>query len=146
MAERATKKLKKRTYKAQSENLWLVRKLEKFQKDKEKCETERFANVDRFMGGELGKGDYLRVRQKLSQKAECLDQQIAEVTAKLHEGEAAADDGIRDAIAMMKKYSGEQKLTKEIADVFIDKILIYDPKHMEIQWKLPDEVIKFTEK
>ena len=30
-------------------------------------------------------------------------------------------------------------------DVFIDRILIYDPKHIEIQWKLPDEVIKFIE-
>ena len=130
---------------AKSENLRLAKKLEKLQKDKEKCETERFANVDRFMVGELEKDDYLRVRQELSRKAESLDQQIAEVTAKLHESEAAADDGVRDAVAMMKKYSGEQELTKEIVDVFIDRILIYDPKHIEIQWKLPDEVIKFIE-
>ena len=45
----------------------------------------------------------------------------------------------------MKKYAGEQELTKEIADVFIDRILIYDPKHIEVHWKLPDEVIKFIE-
>ena len=100
MAERATKKLKKRTDKTQSENLKLAKKLEKLQKDKKKCETERFSNVDRFMAGELEKDDYLRVRQEL---------------------------------------------TKEIVDVFIDRILIYDPKHIEIQWKLPDEVIKFIE-
>ena len=97
------------------------------------------------MAGELEKDDYLRVRQELSRKAESLDQQIAEVTAKLHESEAAADDGVREAVATMKKFSGEQKLTKEIADVFIDRILIYDPKHIEIQWELPDEVIKFIE-
>ena len=145
MADRATKKLKKRTDKTQSENLKLAKKLEKLQKDKKKCETERFANVDRFMAGELEKDDYLRVRQELTRKTECLDQQIAEVTAKLHESEAAADDGVREAVATMKKYSGEQELTKEIVDVFIDRILIYDPKHIEIQWKLPDEVIKFIE-
>ena len=29
--------------------------------------------------------------------------------------------------------------------MFIDRILIYDPKNIEIQWKLPDEVIKFIE-
>ncbi|WP_270247164.1 hypothetical protein [Coprococcus sp. AM11-30B] len=75
-----------------------------------------------------------------------MNQQITEVTAKLHESEAAADDGVREAVATMKKYSGEQKLTKEIADVFIDRILIYDSKHIEIQWELPDEVIKFIEK
>ena len=88
--------------------------------------------------------DYLRVRQGLTRKADSLDQQIAEVTVKLHESEAAADDGIRDAVATMKKYCSEQELTKEIVDVFIDRILIYDPKHIEIQWKLPDEVIKFA--
>ena len=55
------------------------------------------------------------------------------------------DDGMRDAVATMKKYSREQELNREIVDVFIDRILIYDPKHIEIQWKLPDEVIKFIE-
>lgn len=89
------------------------------------------------MAGELEKDDYLRVRQELSRKTESLNQQITKVTAKLHESEA---------VATMKKYSGEQKLTKEIADVFIDRILIYDSKHIEIQWELPDEVIKFIEK
>lgn len=64
---------------------------------------------------------------------------------KLHESEAAADNGVREAVATMKKYSGEQKLTKEIVDVFIDRILIYDPRHIEIHWKLPDELIKFIE-
>ena len=33
----------------------------------------------------------------------------------------------------------------DIADVFIDRILIYDPRHIEIQWKFPDEVIEFIE-
>lgn len=97
------------------------------------------------MAGELEKDDYLRIRQELFRKAELLDEQIEKVGAKLHENEAAADDGVRDAIGTMKKYSGEQELTKEIVDVFIDRILIYDPKHIEIQWKLPDEVIKFIE-
>lgn len=97
------------------------------------------------MAGNLEKDDYLRVRQELTRKTECLDQQIAEVAAKLHESEAAADDGVREAVATMKKYSEEQELTKEIVDVFIDRILIYDPRYIEIQWKLPDEVIKFIE-
>ena len=85
------------------------------------------------------------MREKLTRKAGRPDSQISEVSAELHEMEAAADDGVRDVLDTMKKYSGEQELTKEIVDVFIDRILIYDPKHIEIQWKLPDEVIKFIE-
>lgn len=36
-------------------------------------------------------------------------------------------------------------MTKEIVDAFVDKVLIYAPEHIEIQWKFPDEVIKFIE-
>ena len=145
MADAVGKKVKKRADKAESENLRTAKKLAKLQKDKEKCETERFSNVDRFMAEELEKDVYQRFRAELKRRAELLDKQIAEVSAKLHESESAADDGVRDAVSTMKKYSGEQELNREIVDVFIDRILIYDPKHIEIQWKLPDEVIKFIE-
>ena len=66
-------------------------------------------------------------------------------SAKLHESEAAADDGVRDAVSTMKKYSGETELSREIVEAFIDKVLIYDPEHIEIRWKFPDEVVKFIE-
>ena len=55
MADGAAKKAKKRSDKAESENLRTAKKLAKLQKDKEKCETERFSNVDRFMAGGTGK-------------------------------------------------------------------------------------------
>ena len=145
LAENAAKNVKKKADKAQGENLKLAKKLSKLQTDKEKCETERFSNVDRFMAGELKKDDYQRIRAELTRKAELLDKQIAEVSAKLHESEAAADDGVQDALNTMKRYSGADKLTREIADAFLDKILIYDPRHIEIRWKFSDEVIKFIE-
>lgn len=81
----------------------------------------------------------------MTRKSEVLDKQIAEVSAKLHESETAADDGVRDAVSTMKKYSGETELSREIVESFIDKVLIYDPEHIEIHWKSPDEVIEFIE-
>ena len=107
MADGAAKKAKKQSDKAESENLRTAKKLAKFQKDKEKCESKRFSNVDRFMAGELEKDDYQRIRAELMRRAELLDKQIAEVSAKLHESQTAADDGVRDAVSTMKKYSGE---------------------------------------
>ena len=145
MADGAAKKLKERADKAQGENLKLATKLAKLQQDKEKCETERFSNVDRFMAGNLDKDEYQRIRQELMRKAKRLDIQIGEVSAELHEMEAAADDGVREALDTMKGHSGEKELTREIAEAFVDKILIYDPEHIEIRWKFPDEVIKFIE-
>ena len=145
MADGAAKKVKQRSDKAESENLRTAKKLAKLQKDKEKCETERFSNVDRFMVGELEKDDYQRIRTELMRKADLLDKQIAEVSAKLHESEAAADDGVREALDTLKRYSGADELSRGILEAFIDKILIYDPGHIEIRWKFSDGVIKFIE-
>jgi len=64
----------------------------------------------------LEKDDYHRIRAELTRRAELLDKQIAEVAAKLHESEAAADDGVRDAVSTMKKYSGETELSREIVE------------------------------
>ena len=97
------------------------------------------------MAGELEKDDYQRIRAELTRRAELLDKQIAEISAKLLESEAAADDSVRDAVSTMKKYSGEMELSREIVEAFIDKVLIYDPEHIEVRWKFPDEVIKFIE-
>ena len=145
MADGAVKKVKKRSDKAESENLRTAKKLAKLQKDKEKCETERFSNVDRFMAGELEKDEYQRIRAELTRKAELLDKQIEEISARLHESEAAADDGVLEALDMLKRYSGTDELNREIVETFIDKILIYDPGHIEIRWKFSDEAIKFIE-
>lgn len=86
IADGASKKLKKQSARTESENLRVAMKLTGFQKDKEKCEFERFANVDRFMDGKLDKEEYQRIRVELSCKAETLDGKIAELQAKLHEG------------------------------------------------------------
>lgn len=49
------------------------------QREKEKCETDRFANVDQFMAGTLDKEIYQRRRADLNRIAEHLDQEIADV-------------------------------------------------------------------
>ena len=52
---------------------------------------------------------------------------------------------MQDALNTLKRYSGADELTREIAEAFLDKILIYDPGHIEIRWKFSDEVMKFIE-
>ena len=59
--------------------------------------------------------------------------------------EAKAKKKQLDAVSTMKKYSEETELSRDIVEAFIDKVLIYDPEHIEIRWKFPDEVIKFIE-
>lgn len=68
------------------DNLILAEKLSRLRQEKEKCESDRFANVDQFMAGMLGKDVYQRRRADLGRIAERLEADIAELEQKLKAG------------------------------------------------------------
>ena len=81
----------------------------------------------------------------LTRRAERLDGEIKELEGKIREAELAADDGVREAVGTLKRYAGETELTREIVVALVEKVVIYDPEHMEIRWKFSDEVMKALE-
>ena len=81
----------------------------------------------------------------LTRRAERLDGEIKELEGKIREAEMAADDGVREAVGTLKRYAGETELTREIVVALVEKVVIYDPEHMEIRWKFSDEVMKALE-
>ena len=121
-------------------NLFLAEKLARLQQEKEKCESDRFANVDQFMAGMLDKDVYQRRRADLGRIAEKLDAEIAELEQKLKSAETAKDGSLSQALGVMKKYSGADELTQTMVQELIDKVIVTDPEHVEIVWKFKDEV------
>lgn len=123
----------------------LVKKLAKLQKDREKCDAERFANVDQFMAGTLDKEVYQSRRADLTRKSDRLDAEIAELEAKLHEAEVVQDDGVQNALETLDKFSEATELDQNIVGALIEKVLVYDPRHVEIRWKFSDEILKLLQ-
>lgn len=128
---------------SRQDNLILAEKLSKLQQEKEKCESDRFANVDQFMAGMLDKEVYQRRRADLGRIAERLEADIAELEQKLKAAETAKDDSLSQALGVMKKYSQAEELTQPMVQELIDKVIVTDPEHVEIVWKFKDEVRKF---
>lgn len=125
------------------DNLILAEKLSRLQQEKEKCESDRFANVDQFMAGMLDKEAYQRRRADLGRLAERLEAEIAELEQKLKAAETVKDDSLSQALGMMKKYSKADELTQVMVQELIEKVVVTDPEHVEIAWKFKDEVRKF---
>lgn len=144
-SEEAKKKVKQKRQEADQDNSKLVKKLAKLQKDREKCDAERFANVDQFMAGTLDKDVYQSRRADLTRKAERLDADIAELEAKLHEAEVVQDDDVQGALETLDKFSGAEELDQKIVQALIDKVVVFDPEHVEICWKFSDEVLKLIQ-
>lgn len=128
---------------SRQDNLILAEKLSRLQQEKEKCESDRFANVDQFMAGMLDKEVYQRRRADLGRIAERLEADIAELEQKLKAAETAKDDSLSQALGVMKKYSKAEELTQPMVQELIDKVIVTDPEHVEIVWKFKDEVRKF---
>lgn len=143
MTDDFKKKLDKQNNVSRQDNLLLAEKLARLQQEKEKCESDRFANVDQFMAGQLDKEVYQRRRADLGRLAEKLDADIAELEQKLKAAETVKDDGLSQALGVMKKYSRADELTQAMVQELIEKVVVTDPEHVEIVWKFKDEVRKF---
>lgn len=143
MTDAFKKKLDKQNSISRQDNLILAEKLSRLQQEKEKCESDRFANVDQFMAGMLDKEVYQRRRADLGRITERIEADIAELEQKLKAAETARDDSLSQALGMMKKYSKADELTQPMVQELIDKVIVTDPEHVEIVWKFKDEVRKF---
>lgn len=97
------------------------------------------------MAGTLDKDVYQSRRADLTRKAERLDADIAELEAKLHEAEVVQDDDVQGALETLDKFSGAEELDQKIVQALIDKVVVFDPEHVEICWKFSDEVLKLIQ-
>lgn len=143
MANSFKKKLDKQNSISRQDNLLLAEKLARLQQEKGKCESDRFANVDQFMAGQLDKEVYQRRRSDLGRLAEKLEADIEELEKKLKAAETVKDDSLSQTLSVMKKYSGASELTQAMVQELIDRVIVTDPEHVEIVWKFKDEVMKF---
>ena len=141
--EIAQKKVRDKVIEVKNDNFILTQKLADLQRDKEKCESDRFANVDLFMAGSLDKEIYLSRRQELNRKTDEIEKQIAEMEQSLKTAETASDDGMTEALGKLKKFSDAELLDQKIVQALIDKVLVTDPEHVEIKWAFGDEIYKF---
>ena len=52
------------------------------------------------------------------------------------------DERTKALIETAERFSGVSELDQKMVDALIEKVLIYDPEHVEIRWKFSDEAMK----
>ena len=78
----------------------------------------------------------------VAKEVERLDGLIADQEAKLQEMETVQDERTKALIETAESFSGASELDQKKVDALIEKVLIYDPEHVEIRWKFSDEAMK----
>lgn len=141
-----TKKILKKQEKAAKGNAKMAMRLSELQKEKTSYEAERFTNMDQFMAGNLDQDVYQSRRAELTQKVEALQKEISNLEEKLHEAEIIRDDRTQAALDAVERFSGATELDQKIVEALIEKVIVYDPEHVEIRWKFSDDVMEILKK
>lgn len=77
LADRAADRISKKKAGAADVHLKKIHELADLQRDLERCSTEKFANMDGFMAGTIGKDAFQRKRAELTEQESRLKEQIS---------------------------------------------------------------------
>ena len=117
---------------------------EKLQRSREGLEQEQMNLMERFFRQEINQTEFAREKERLAKEIEKLDKEIAALddwqeTAK---SESEQLQETETAVETILQFREEEKLDRKMVEALIDKVIYYDPEHVEIKGKFSDEVMK----
>lgn len=122
-----------------------MHELADLQRDLERCNTEKFANMDGFMAGIIGKDAFQRKRAELTEQESRLKEQIAILEKQAQELKMEGSGETARAVEKIQSFSRAEELSVEIVQALVKEVRITDREHMEIRWNFKDEVMEFIE-
>lgn len=145
LAEELSGKLKKEKKKLTSESDKLRSEIESLQKQLRSLESDKYLNMDKYMAEDISKESFLKKKAKLEEQINAIDLKVKELSRQLEVMQASGDGDTEQMITEIKKYSKEKGLNNEMVRTFINRVLVTDNDHIEIEWKFTDAFIKFLE-
>ncbi|MDL2258456.1 recombinase family protein [Eubacteriales bacterium OttesenSCG-928-K08] len=99
----------------------------------EKCHDEKRAAYERFILGEISQSDYSAEKADLEDELLRLEQ--AYTSFRERQAEQTAKEETQKVAKVAKR---SKRLTQNIVDLLIDKVLVYPGGHLEVHWKISD--------
>ncbi|MCI6397651.1 recombinase family protein [Lawsonibacter sp.] len=138
MSEKLEKRLQKRQSSLGNEQEACALQIADLQRKLDKANTDKFANIDRYMAGSMDKATYLKKREELTSQIEQLEKQIAALENKAEELRATDSSEVSAVLKPVHQYEKAQSLTREMILAFIKAVYVTDNEHIEIEWNFSD--------
>ena len=117
----------------------------RMEKDLETLKAKRIHLYESYAEGLLSKEAYLRKKEEMTEEIDGLQKKKDFVAAAISE-----QDSLLSRVEVISDQSAEiletRKLTTEIVDTYIDRVVIYDPKHIEVIFTFDDLLREAGEK
>ena len=145
LADKAAGRIAQKKADAADIHLKKVHELADLQHELERCNTEKFANMDGFMAGTIGKDVFQRKRAELAEQESRLTEQIALLEKQAQELKMEGSGETAKAVEKIQSFSGAEALSADVVKALVKEVRITDREHMEILWNFKDEVMEFIQ-
>lgn len=107
-----------------------------------RCQADLFQNSERQMDGLIDRETYQRKREILNGERRKLEERIRVLETEQEQEETAADPETGKFLDAVGRYDGREELDNEMVLAFVEKVLVYDEEHVEIQWNFSDKLMR----
>lgn len=116
-----------------------IRKLEL---ELHRLRTERICCYEAYVAGRMNKTTYLTHRRGLTERMQGIEERLRQAEQwRKHDG--MAEECLREMRRWAKEFEASGMLTKELADVFVKDVYLYDEAHMDVVFQ-KEEVLRMA--
>lgn len=115
------------------------------ERELENLKAKKIYLYESYAEGHIGKEEYLNKKQEMAEQMEALEQKRSALASAIEENDGLIS-GVGQIAAQAEGITGDYTLTMEMADTFIDTVVIYDPKHIEVRFTFEDLLREAGEK
>lgn len=126
LADKAAGRIAQKKAGAADIHLKKVHELADLQRELEKCNTEKFANMDGFMAGTIGKDAFQKKRWELAEQESILTEQIALLEKQAQELKMEGSGETAKAVEKIQSFSGDEALSADVVKALVKEVRITD--------------------
>jgi len=110
------------------------RDLSEFVSEINKRKVTKKSDLEAYHLGKSSKEEYLMIRDKLDSEIMLYEEKQMDLEIEIKKSEKILKMHIRTTDDYMK-FAGADELTTELVEAFVEKVLLYNDKKIDIQWK-----------
>ncbi len=130
---------------AQSEKQEKLAATKRIESGIEILKAERIRQYEAYAEGVISRDDYMAKKDELTFRIESQQSALDRLRC-LIDSDSELLDGVADINGKSAVYMGDDTLTKEMADAFIETVYVYDDNRIEVEFRFDDLLKKLTEK
>lgn len=115
------------------------------ERELENLKAKKIYLYESYAEGHIGKEEYLNKKQEMSEQIQDLEQKKSALSLAIKESNDLLT-GVGQMAAQAEGITDDFAITVEMAETFIETVVIYDPKHIEVRLTFEDLLQEAVEK